>query len=368
MIKYTTGNLLDASTEALVNTVNEVGVMGKGIALMFRDAFPQNTEQYVEAAKEKRIRVGQVFVTENPDFRGPRWIINFPTKKHWRNASRLEWITSGLQDLVRVIKEKSIRSVAIPPLGSGAGGLSWTAVRREIEEALRELPDVEVIIYEPTLEYQGTRKASGVEALTPARALMVELIRRYEVLGLECTILEIQKLAWFLSRACAILHLPNVLKLSFKANKFGPYDDKLRHLLDALDGSYLHSDKRIADAGPFDLIRFDYARQKIVHGYLHARNTREYLPALNYTAQLIDGFESPLGMELLATVDWLLMREAVEPSVLAIRQAMRSWPGGPAAANRKLSLFDDRLVALALERLKAPPPPEGRELFANVAG
>jgi O-acetyl-ADP-ribose deacetylase (regulator of RNase III) len=368
MIRFTRGNLLKAPSEALVNTVNEVGVMGKGIALMFRDAFPSNASEYMKAAKEKKVKVGQMFVTENPEFSGPRWIINFPTKKHWRHPSKIGWIREGLDDLVRVIKEMGIRSIAIPPLGAGAGGLEWSDVRSAIESAMAVVPDVEVLVYEPTAAYQSSPKESGVENLTPARALVAESIRRYEVLGLECTILEVQKLAWFLTRAIAKLHLPDVLKLRFKANLFGPYDDNLRHLLNSLDGSFLHAEKRLADAGPLDLIRFDYAKQSTVVAYLHGEWGRDFLPAMEYTAALIDGFESPLGMELLATVDWLLSRQGIEPSVASLRSALKSWPGGPKAGRRKFALFDERLLGLALIRLQSPPPLIGRGLFTQLAG
>ena len=266
MIRYTQGNLLDAPTEALVNTVNEVGVMGKGIALMFRETFPANTEAYEKAVEAREVRVGRMFVTENRALVGPRWIINFPTKKHWRNPSKLEWVQEGLRDLAAVLRKHNIRSVAVPPLGCGNGGLDWMMVKREIEAALAELPDVDVLVYQPTGAYQNAPKRSGLEALTPARALIAELVRRYSVLGLECTNLEVQKLAWFLHREIGNLRLSDPLTLQFTANKYGPYADRLRHLLDGLDGSYLHCEKRLSDAGPFDLIWFEDAKREARSG------------------------------------------------------------------------------------------------------
>jgi O-acetyl-ADP-ribose deacetylase (regulator of RNase III) len=133
------GNLLEAPAGALVNTVNEVGVMGKGIALMFSEAFPENTKAYISACEAHQVHVGHVFVTVNKELVLPRWIINFPTKKHWRGDSQIEWIHDGLRDLVCVIREKKIRSIALPPLGCGNGGLHWPNVRHEIETALRGL-------------------------------------------------------------------------------------------------------------------------------------------------------------------------------------------------------------------------------------
>lgn len=355
MIKYVQGNLLEAPAEALVNTVNEVGVMGKGIALMFSEAFPENTKAYVQACEAHEVHIGQMFVTENKELVQPRWVINFPTKKHWRGDSRIEWIHDGLRDLVRVIKEKKIRSVALPPLGCGNGGLHWPDVRHEIETALRELEGIEILVYEPTRTYQNVSKKEGIEKLTPARALIAELCRRYAVLGLECTNLEIQKLAWFLQSCILAMRIKDPLDLRFTPNKFGPYAERLRHLLNALDGSYLHSAKRLSDAGPFDLIWFNDARRAKVEEYLHGNNARMYLPALEATAKLIDGYESPLGMELLATVDWLIQKQGYSPDLASIRQGIARWPGGRKAVERKQHIFDDRLLQLALNRLKLAP-------------
>jgi O-acetyl-ADP-ribose deacetylase (regulator of RNase III) len=351
MIEYTQGNLLDDPAEALVNTVNEVGVMGKGIALMFRERFPENTEAYERACKDKEIHVGRMFVARVQSLWGQRWIINFPTKKHWRQPSKLEWIREGLTDLVRVVKEKDIRSIALPPLGCGNGGLEWSQVRREIEMALAEVPEVDARVYAPTDKYQNAPKREGVKELTPARALVAGLVRRYSVLGLECTNLEVHKLAWFLDRSIKRLQLPDPLKLQFVADKYGPYADRLRHLLNGLDGSYLHCEKRLADAGPLDLIWFEDSQRDLVEEYLRGEEARMYLPALTEAAKLIDGFESPLGMELLATVDWLLANDQSAPTVDSVRVALAAWPGGKKVTRRKQKLFDDRLLDLAINRL-----------------
>ena len=350
MIRFTQGNLLQAPAEALVNTVNEVGVMGKGIALMFKEAFPSNTSAYERAVAAGEVRVGRMFVTENRSLVGPKWIINFPTKKHWRHPSKFEWIREGLKDLAVVIQKHHIKSVAVPPLGCGNGGLDWAVVKPAIQAALADLADVDVLVYEPTGAYQNVQKRTGLEALTPARALVAELVRRYSVLGLDCTILEVQKLAWFLDRAIAELGLPDPLKLQFKPDRYGPYADRLRHLLDALDGSYLHSEKRLSDAGPFDLIWFEDAKRQAVTEYLNSDAGARYAAALEEASKVIDGFESPLGMELLATVDWL-MKNGVKAEVNAMKAALARWPGGAAAAERKLQLFDDRLLGFAVGRL-----------------
>ena len=158
MLRFTQGNLLDADAEALVNTVNEVGVMGKGIALMFKERYPESAAIYVEACKQKGVQVGRVLVTPAQHLDGPRWIIHFPTKKHWRHPSRMEWIREGLRDLVGEVRGRGIRSLALPALGCGSGGLQWEQVRKEIEAAFASAPQVEVVVYEPTAEYQNAPK------------------------------------------------------------------------------------------------------------------------------------------------------------------------------------------------------------------
>ncbi|MCJ1882066.1 macro domain-containing protein [Pseudomonas nitroreducens] len=355
MIRYTQGNLLEAKVEALVNTVNTVGVMGKGIALMFKERFAQNFRLYASACKAKQVETGKMFITEVRELDGPRWVVNFPTKQHWRSPSQMTWITEGLEDLRHFLIENQVKSIAIPPLGAGNGGLEWIAVREQIEAVLSDL-ETEILVFEPTKQYQNVAKRSGVEKLTPARALIAELVRRYWVLGMECSLLEIQKLAWFLERAierCA--YVENPLKLQFVAHKYGPYANRLDHLLNNLDGSYLHCDKRISDADPLDVIWFDEERKAFIQTYLKSE-AKAYMPALEYTAALIDGFESPYGMELLATVDWLLTRENVEPNVTAVREGLRHWSGGQGAAERKNNLFDDRSLEIALHRLTQTTP------------
>lgn len=356
MITYTQGNLLDARVEALVNTVNTVGVMGKGIALMFKERYGRNFDLYAAACKAKKLKVGQMFVTETGELAGPRWIINFPTKEHWKGNSRLEWVESGLEDLKRVLRERKIRSVAVPPLGAGNGGLDWPTVKGRIGAALSELEDVEVKVFEPTDKYQNVAKRAGVQKLTPARALVAEALRRYWVLGMECSLLEVQKLAWFLERSLKHLGLRNDLELNFVAHRYGPFAPNLNHLLNSLDGSYLRSDKRVADAGPLDVIRFDDAHTDLVQGYLKSE-AKDVVPALELASRVIDGFESPFGMELLASVDWLLFREGVTPQVPAVLQGLADWPadGAARAGKRKSEIFDERSVRIALQHLVDSP-------------
>lgn len=352
MIHYTQGNLLDANVDALVNTVNTVGVMGKGIALMFKERFPKNMQAYAEACKAELVVTGKMFVTQTGELMGPKWIINFPTKQHWRAKSKMEWVEDGLQDLRRFISENQISSIAIPPLGAGNGGLNWNEVKPKIELALGELQNVEILVYEPTAKYQNVAKKSGVSKLTPARALVAELIRRYWILGMECSLLEIQKLAWFLQRVIESKGLKNELNLKFVANNYGPYANNLDHLLNALDGSYLKSDKRIPDCGPLDVIAFNDLQKQKVETYLNSEG-KVLLPALEKASEVIDGFESPFGMELLSTVDWLLVNEACEPTLESIKNGIANWPAGKKWAERKLALFDDKSLQIAIDRLSS---------------
>jgi len=353
MIRRTTGNLLEANVESLVNAVNTVGVMGKGIALMFKEAFPENYRAYAQACRHEEVQVGSVFVTETPPLSaGPRWIVNFPTKQHWRHNTQLSWIQDGLDDLRRWIVDSGVESIAVPPLGCGHGGLRWDAVGPLIEEKLGDIEGVEVILFEPTARYMAHSKKSGVEKLTPAHALIAELVRRYWVLGMECSLLEIQKLAWLLDRQFAAEGLESPLKLEFQAHQYGPYADRLRHLLNALDGSYLHSKVRLPDAKPLHVIHFQASRREEVADFLESR-AAEYLPALERTTAVIEGFESPFGMELLATIDWLVERDDRQLELDDIKAGLASWSAGQGAAQRKQRIFGDRNLQVGIERLRS---------------
>jgi len=149
VITIASGNLLHADVEALVNAVNCVGVMGKGLALQFKNRFPANFEAYAKACKAGEVRIGAMFVFATGLHQNPRFLVNFPTKQHWRNSSRIEDIEAGLQSLVGEIRERCIRSIAVPALGCGLGGLEWREVRPRIEAAFASLPEVDVRLYVP---------------------------------------------------------------------------------------------------------------------------------------------------------------------------------------------------------------------------
>ena len=297
MIEVGKGNLLEADVEALVNTVNCDGFMGKGIALQFKQAFPENFKAYQKACRAGEMVLGRMFVFDNPGLVHPRFIINFPTKNHWRSKSRIEDIESGLRALVQDVRSLDIRSIAVPPLGCGLGGLKWRDVGPRIERAFAALSDVKTIVFEP----HGAPDAKAMPVrtrrpvLTRARALCVMLMERYTELEYSCTLLEIQKLAYFLQAA------DEPLQLDFEAGKYGPYAAKLNKVLEILEGHFIRGYGDSQDPG---------AEIELLPGAINEadqvlRQHEESSRRLEAVTDLIEGFETPYGMELLATVHWV---------------------------------------------------------------
>jgi O-acetyl-ADP-ribose deacetylase (regulator of RNase III) len=227
MVELRRGDILQADAEALVNTVNCAGYMGRGIALQFRNAYPKNFKFYAAACARKEVQHGRIFVFETGRLGNPRYILNFPTKRHWRGKSRMEDIESGLAALVGEIRRRGIRSVAIPPLGCGLGGLRWAEVRPRIEKATFELPDVQVFLYEPSgdIESRVGAKAADAPRMTPGRAALIGLMRCY-LAGLMdpvVSLLEVHKLLYFMQEA------GEHLRLGYVKGLYGPYSENLRH-------------------------------------------------------------------------------------------------------------------------------------------
>ncbi|HKY39076.1 MAG TPA: macro domain-containing protein [Polyangiaceae bacterium] len=321
MIKFVTGNLLDAKVDALVNTVNTAGVMGKGLALQFKKAFPANAKAYEASAKAGEIEVGKMFVFEAGGIVLPRYIINFPTKKHWRSPSRLEYIDAGLVDLVAVIRDRKVRSIAIPPLGAGLGGLAWHDVRHLIERALAELTDVDVLVFEPNgaPAPEEMRNATAKPKMTQGRAAVLALMNRYLVPGYDyrLSLLEVQKLAYFLQVA------GEPLKLEYRPNVYGPYADNLRHVLHHIEGHYVRGfgDGKNTPETPLELIG-DAAAE--AEAFLADR--WESQARLAEVAALIEGYETSYGMELLSSVHWVATHNAdAAASADETVQAVHAW-------------------------------------------
>ncbi len=338
MIELTRGNILAADAEALVNTVNCVGYMGKGIALQFKQAFPENFRAYKKACRVGEIQPGWVYVFDTGMLTNPKYIINFPTKKHWRAKSRYDYIQEGLQSLVTEVQRLRIRSIAMPPLGCGLGGLEWNRVRSMIIKALEELHEVDVLVFEP----HGAPDAKAMPVrtekprMTNARALFVKLIDQYLRFAYRLTLLEIQKLAYLLQEA------GEPLRLRYEAGHYGPYAANLNKLLERIEGHFTrgYGDSQEPDAEIALLPEAAVAADRFLED---KKDSRE---RLGRVAEVIEGFETPYGMELLSSVHWVA-RYGNPPAATADEavSAIHGW--NP----RKRAMFKAKHICIARERL-----------------
>lgn len=338
MIEYKSGDILKEDTEALVNTVNCVGAMGRGIALQFKKTFPENFKAYENACQRKDVQPGRMFVFETGELTNPRYIINFPTKRHWRGASRMEDIESGLSALVEEIRKRTIQSVAIPPLGSGLGGLDWEQVRPRMDMVLRALEDIQIIIYEPRGAPEPGKMVRNrkVPEMTPGRAALVSLIHRYlaGLLDPFVTLLEIHKLMYFLQTA------GEPLELQYTKEIYGPYAANLRHVLNAIEG---HLISGYADGGdaPGKKLELVPGALEDANNFLKDKDaTREHLERV---FDLVDGFESSFGLELLSTVHWVASNEWPQ-SIDDVIAKTYAW-------NERKKRFSQRQIKLAFDVL-----------------
>jgi O-acetyl-ADP-ribose deacetylase (regulator of RNase III) len=338
MLEYTQGNLLEAKAEALVNTVNCVGVMGKGIALQFKKAFPDNFHHYEKACRNKQVQPGRMFIVSTDSFENPRYIINFPTKFDWRGKSKLKDIRAGLEALVKDVERLGIRSIAIPPLGCGNGGLKWADVSPLIEAAFAKLPDVRVIVFEP----HGAPRAEEMPIsakkpkMTRARALLIRLMDLYRIPGYRLSLLEVQKLAYFLQLA------GEPLKLRYMKRQYGPYADNLNHVLQALDEHFIkgYGDRtRRAEIYPLP--------DGVEDARLFLADFPDAGERLEKVRKLIEGFESPYGLELLSTVAWV-----AQETPMAAYEVDYVIPGVRKWSKRKEHLFKPDHIQKAWQRLK----------------
>ena len=306
MIEYKSGDIVQEDAEALVNSVNCVGVMGRGVALQFKNAFPENFKVYAKACQREEVQPGRMFVFETGRLTNPRYIINFPTKRHWRGKSRMEDIETGLKALVQVIQQYKIRAIAIPPLGCGLGGLEWSEVKSLIQSALEPLADVHVIIYEPqaTLDTERTVRNREVPTMTPGRAALVGLMSRYldGLLDPFVTLLEVQKLMYFMQEA------GQPLRLQYRKGHYGPYAENLRHVLNKIEGHLTSGYGDGGDAPGKPLMLVPGAVQDATNFLQKHPDTQA---RIDRVAELVEGFESPFGLELLSTVHWILKNESV---------------------------------------------------------
>lgn len=337
MIHYKTGDILQSKADALVNTVNTVGVMGKGIALQFKNAFPSNYKAYVDAYKAGKLDVGKMFVTKDSNLHsGSKIIINFPTKKDWRKPSEYSYIEAGLDDLVRVIEEYDIKSIAIPPLGAGNGGLDWNRVKVILENKLSNI-GIDVTVYEPSFQIKEQLKKERVK-LTEGRALLLYVLYHLVQNGEYVSEFSSEKTCYFLQRFGA----QKYLKLNFTPYFYGPYSGKVRYVLYALNGSYImgYSDMDRKPFEPLTLIAdgFDEVKKLI-------NNNSELSKIANETIQFLDGFYSDYALELLSTVDYIMTEKKTDDKKEIISE-LTKW------SNRKSSLFsNEKYIDITLKHL-----------------
>jgi O-acetyl-ADP-ribose deacetylase (regulator of RNase III) len=337
MLTFTSGDILRANAEALVNTVNCVGVMGRGIALQFKTAFPANFKAYEAACRRTEVQPGQMLVVATGRLTNPKYIINFPTKRHWRGQSRMEDIESGLRALVSEVRDRHIRSIAVPPLGSGLGGLPWLEVRQRIIAVMSELKDTEVTVYEPnSTAHPSLAVSSKVPTMTPGRAALVLLMDGYlrGLMDPEVSLLEVHKLMYFLQEA------GEPLRLQYAKAPYGPYAENLTHVLRAVEG---HLVSGYSDGGdnPAKLLHLVPGAAKDSASFLEGRN--ETAARFRRVMELVDGWETAFGLELLATVHWVATRENAQTPEAAVAKTY-AW-------NPRKQRFSEAQIALALHEL-----------------
>lgn len=327
MITFSKGDLLQSGAEAVINTVNCVGVMGKGIALQFKQAFPRNYEAYRRACDAGEVRLGEMFVFDTGSMINPRWIINFPTKGHWKAKSRLADIEAGLEDLKRVIVENGIRSIAVPPLGCGNGGLDWAEVEPVIRRALGDLDEVDIRLFAPGAAPKVDEMRVGTTRpnMSRGRALVLTLLGLYGAAGYRHSLLEVQKLTYFLQAA------GEDLKLGFQKYQYGPYAENLNHVLQRIEGHFIRGYGDRSQAAEIAVL--EGGRQE-AEAYLAGDEAAR--DRLDRVAELIAGFETPYGLELLSTVHWILAHDAEasgDPD--RVVQAVHAWNPRKAAVMRE---------------------------------
>lgn len=338
MIEYKIGNILAEDAEAIVNTVNCVGVMGRGIALQFKKAFPENFKSYSKACNRKEVKPGQMFIHDMGGLVNPRYIINFPTKRHWRGKSRMEDVDAGLEALKVDIRQLKIRSIAIPPLGSGLGGLNWADVKQRIENSFSDMDDIRIVVYEPNDVPAADKKVKNIEVpkMTTGRAVLVELVQRYlaGLLDPSVTLLEVHKLMYFMQEA------GEPLRLKYTKAHYGPYAENLRHVLIKIEG---HLVSGYADGGDIP----DKPLQLVPGAVDDASNFLKEYPEtrkkFDKVTQLVEGFESPYGLELLATVHWVVNNENAD-TIEDVVTGVHSW-------SERKSQFTSRQIGVAVDVL-----------------
>lgn len=303
MIYFTKGDLLESKAQALVNTVNTVGVMGKGIALQFKERFPQNYALYRSACKNNKVKIGEMFTTVEQTLDGNKIIINFPTKTTWRRPSEYPYIQLGLKSLHDEIIDRKIKSIAIPPLGSHNGGLDWSIIKRMMISSLEDL-DCDVTIYEPSDKIIERLKSERVK-LTPASSMMLDVLCDMVAYGEFISVFAAEKIVYFLQRFGA----DDIFKIKFIKYYYGPYSKgRIGHALYHLNGSYIKGMGGM-EAKPFDQIWLLPDTMKTIKEYMSTENNKKFKDIADKTKSFLRGYYSAYSLELLATVDFILNEE-----------------------------------------------------------
>ncbi len=337
MIHYKVGNILESEAQALINTVNTVGVMGKGIALQFKNNFPNNFKNYAKLCKAKTFNIGDLIVFEEENLTvGKKIIVNFPTKTDWRKPSEYDYIEKGLIELKKVISEREIKSIAIPPLGAGNGGLNWNRVKEIIENYLSDL-NCAIYVFEPNFAVSEVLKKEKVK-LTPARAMLLAVLYDLVKQGEFVTEFAGEKICYFLQRFGG----KQLFNLEYKPYFYGPYSGKVKHVLYYLNGSYIkgYSSK---DKKPFEELELipDYENEVIE--YLKTNN---HIEIVEKTKKFLSGFYSSFGLELLSSIDFIV-QEKKSTNLTEIKNGLEQW------SNRKKTMFsNDKFIEKSINKLK----------------
>jgi O-acetyl-ADP-ribose deacetylase (regulator of RNase III)/uncharacterized protein YwgA len=344
MIHYKIGNLLDSNAEALVNTVNTVGVMGKGIALQFKNMFSNNFKIYANACKKQEVKIGELLIIEEDILLlGKKIIINFPTKTDWRLPSEYKYIEAGLAALVKVIEQRNIKSIAIPPLGAGNGGLDWLKVKSILEKYLANV-DADIIIYEPNAAVQEILRKEKVK-LTPARAMLLSVLYELVRHGEFVSEFAAEKAAYFLQRFGG----QDAFKLDFQPNFYGPYSGKVKHVLHYLNNSYIKG-YGSKDKKPFEEIEVIPNSEVDINNFLNKQENLTYKTTVEKTKAFLSGFYSSFALELLSTVDFIMQKEKINTHEAIINE-LAKWN------NRKKTLFTKpQFIDIALKNLNQHLP------------
>jgi O-acetyl-ADP-ribose deacetylase (regulator of RNase III) len=336
-IRTKIGDMFAEPVEALVNTVNCVGVMGKGVALEFKNRWPANFRAYKSLCDAKDLKPGEMFVFDTKELfisEGPRYLINFPTKSHWRSKSKMEYIEDGLDALVEAIREHGITSIAIPPLGCGNGGLDWADVRPVIETKLSVLDDVDVVLFAPKYAADAPEHAHSNLSMTYPRAILLKALNDLEpYFDGSFDRISLQKIAYFLQA------LGVDFKLEFSRNLHGPYSETLKLAYIAME------------------------RHGMIDGFLSGERQSHVTPSgcavanefldqfgtspndtIGRLSKLVQGYEGPYGLELLSSVHWLAHHEGHFP-VEKIIQEMLGW------SETKRNKFGEGAIRSAYARL-----------------